>query len=57
MLYKYAKWDKYTQENLRNSQLRSNTPEQFNDPFDSYPRFSMENGVREKWFDLSSITA
>ena len=57
MLYKYAKWDKYTQENLRNSQLRFNTPEQFNDPFDSYPRFSMDNGEREKWFDLSSITA
>lgn len=53
MLYKYAKWDKYTQENLRNAQLRFNTPEQFNDPFDSYPQFVDDDDEKEAFFAIN----
>lgn len=44
-LFKYTTWDPgtnncYTQQNLLNSQLFFNSPEQFNDPFDTLPLIS-----------------
>lgn len=44
MLYKYASWkDKYTKENLEKRYIFFNTPENFNDPFDLYAKFSIGN--------------
>lgn len=42
-LYKYASFNDKTLENLENHALRFNTPEKFNDPFDIYPCFKIEN--------------
>lgn len=44
ILYKYADWtNKYTKENLRSCKLGFNTPENFNDPFDTFPCYSIDN--------------
>ena len=42
ILYKYVPCDKYAKENLKESQLRFSTPENFNDPFDIYPQFDVK---------------
>lgn len=46
MLYKYVAWNNYAKENLEESKLRYNTPEQFNDPFDSFPRIELTSKER-----------
>lgn len=61
MLYKYADWtNKYTKENLKTCKLGFNTPENFNDPFDTFPCYSIDNrdnftlNLTKKILDLKS---
>lgn len=42
MLYKYANWNNYIKDNIKNNILWFNTPEQFNDPFDIFANFQMD---------------
>lgn len=49
MIYKYSPWAKseYINKNIKNSKLYFNCPNDFNDPFDTYPIIDMES-VREQ---------
>lgn len=54
MLYKYANWNNYIKDNIKNNILWFNTPEQFNDPFDIFANFQMDEQDRlyaENLFD------
>ena len=46
MLYKYANWNNYIKDNIKNNILWFNTPEQFNDPFDIFANFQMDKQDR-----------
>ena len=56
MLYKYANWkendkDNLTKKNIQNSKLFFNTPDSFNDPFDTSPNYDITPSARKKLFD------
>ena len=57
MLYKYATWkekdsDNFTKKNIKGSKLYFNTPDSFNDPFDSASSYNISSESREKLFDI-----
>lgn len=57
MLYKYATWkekdsDNFTKENIKDSKLYFNTPDSFNDPFDSASSYNISSESREKLLDI-----
>lgn len=57
MLYKYATWkekdaDNFTKKNLKGAKLYFNTPDSFNDPFDSASSYNISSESREKLFDI-----
>ena len=54
MLYKYSPLNKYAKENLLESKLRYNTPEKFNDPFDSYPCYD-EDDEANTWLRFGAL--
>ncbi len=55
MLYKYCAWSKvYSLSNLKNASIRFNMPNRFNDPFDIYPYFKMNEEEREKAMEIFS---
>lgn len=57
MLYKYASWQKddeanRTKKNIKDSKLYFNTPDSFNDPFDSLPSYNIIPESRYKLLNL-----
>ena len=55
MLYKYCSWDdNYSIQNLRTCSLRFNMPNRFNDPFDIYACFKMNEEERLNAINLFS---
>lgn len=52
ILYKYSVWKDYVRDGLKQSTLYYNTPEKFNDPFDSYPRFVLDQNNKESFFKM-----
>lgn len=57
MLYQYATWkeedkDNLTKKNIKGSKLYFNTPDSFNDPFDTSPNYDIPPLTREKLLEL-----
>jgi len=47
-LYKYGKFDKHTEKLFTHNEIYFSSPDEFNDPFDSRPRYICEGNKQEK---------
>jgi len=48
VLYKYGKFDEYTEKIFTNNEIYFSSPDEFNDPFDSKPRYICEGNKQQK---------
>ena len=46
-LYKYGKFDEYTEKLFTNNEIYFSSPDEFNDPFDSRPRYICEGNKQQ----------
>jgi hypothetical protein len=48
VLYKYGKFDEYTEKLFTHNEIYFSSPDEFNDPFDSKPRYICEGNKQQK---------